>query len=565
MINRLRLQVFVAIIGLFAVAVALAYFLLVVTPTQEPAPGGTYVEGVIVDSTTPITLNPLYAASNSLSQDVTTLLFSGLTRSVSNKNTSDPGQTVEPDLADRWTVSPDAKIWEFHLRYDARWQDGTPVTARDVVYTINLLKNDDAGVSRELATPWKQVEVSRLGDYTVRFGLQQSSPFFLNYTTVGILPAHKLDGKVKVADLGNGSLEFNRAPVGNGPYELAPGGLASDSVTLIANPLYYGKKPYLDKVWFRFYPSGNAALSALQANQVDGVSRITSDELKRLETVKNVTEIKAPRSLNTFLFLNLQRNALFGQKEVRQALAYAINRPALVEKALAGQGQPSYAPILPTSWAYKADLNQYAFDPARAKKMLDDAGWKVIRNGVRERNGQQLVFKILVDSTSNKQAVADQLAENLKAIDVFVSKDTAPSVKDYATALNASNYDAVLVTTQGELNDPDPYKTWHSSYATDGNDHFNYANWKLDTADQLLEKARGTVEQAKRRDLYNQWQTLWADELPSIPLYYDTYNYLVSNRVYGVDQQDFKVINQPSDRLKDISSRYIFFSTKFSS
>ena len=554
-----------AIVGLVAVAVALAYFLLVVTPTQEPAPGGTYVEGVVVDSTAPLTLNPLYASSNTFSQDATTLLFSGLTRSVSNKTTSDPGQVIEGDLADRWTVSPDAKTWEFHLRYDARWQDGTPVTARDVLYTVNMLKNPDAAVDRDLGTLWKQVEVSRLGDYTVRFQLEQPAPYFLNYTTVGILPAHKLDGKVKAADLGSPSLEFNRAPVGNGPYQLAPGGLASDSLTLIANPLYYGKKPYLDKIWFRFYPSGNAALSALQANQIDGVSKITADESKRLDALKNVTEFKAPLSRSTFLFLNLQRTGLFGQKEVRQALAYAINRPDLADKALSGQVLPSYSPILPTSWAYKADVKQYQYDPAKARKMLDDAGWKVLRNGVRERNGQPLVFKILVDGSPEKQAVADQLADNLKAIDVFVSKDTAPSVKDLSTALSSSNYDAVLFTTQGYFNDPDPYTSWHSSYAKAGNDHLNYSNWQSEASDLLLEKARGTVQQAARRDFYNQWQSLWADELPGIPLYYDTYNYLVSNRVYGVDQKDFKVINRPSDRLMDISSRYIFFSTKFSS
>ncbi len=565
MVNRLRLQVLVAIVGLVAIAIALAYFFLVITPVQEPAPGGTYIEGVVVDTTAGVTLNPLYAPTNSLSQDVTTLLFSGLTRSVSQPKSSDPGQTIVPDLADRWTVSADGRSWEFHLRSDARWQDGMPITARDVVYTIGLLKSADFRGERSRAAIWQDVEVSRLGDYSIRFQLSQPNPAFLSYTTLGLLPAHKLDGKAKPEELGSNSLEFNQAPVGNGPYELAPGGLASDGITLIANPLYFGKKPFLDKVWFRFYPSGNAALSALQANQIDGVSQVTADELKRRDALKNVTSVTAPRSLNTFLFLNLQRQALFGQKEVRQAFDYAIDKTALVDKNLTGQATVSYSPILSSSWAYKPDINHYGYDPTRAKKLLDDAGWKIVRNGVRERNGQQLVFELLIDNSPDRQNVANAITENLKAIDVQVYLRVAGSRQDFENALNSSTYDVALFTNQGIPNDPDPYFSWHSNYAQAGNNHLNYANWKSDQADQLMEKARQTNDQAQRRDLYAQWQTLWADELPSIPLYCTTYNYLVSNRVYGVDPQDFKVINLPSDRLQDIGSRYIFFNTKFSS
>ena len=565
MVTRLRLQAFVAIVGLFAIAAALAYFLLVVTPVQEPAPGGTYVEGVIVNSTDGIIFNPLYAPTNSFSQDVTTLIFSGLTRSVNNPDNNDPGQTIEPDIADSWTVTPDGRSWEFHLRHDARWQDGTPITAKDVVYTIGVLQSDDFKGSRTLAAPWKDVKVTRLGDYSVRFDLSQPDPAFLSYTSLGLLPDHKLNGKAKNSELASNNLDFNRAPVGNGPYEIAPGGLAADGVTLIANPLYFGQKPYLDKVWFRFYQSGNAALSALQANQIDGVSEVTSDELAKLNSLKNVTQISAPQSLNTYLFLNLQRDSLFGQKEVRQALDYAINKPALVKDALSGEAQVSYSPILSSSWAYKSDINQYSYDPAHANQLLDAAGWPVLRNGVRERNGQQLVFELLINDTLTQQAAANAITDDLKAINVQVYKKVIVSLPDFETALSASNYDAVLFTIQGIPNDPDPYNTWYSNYAQAGDNHLNFANWKSDQGDQLLEQARQTMDQSKRRDLYLQWQTLWADQLPSIPLYTSTYNYLVSNGVYGVNPKDFKVINSPSDRLKDITARYIFFDTKFSS
>ncbi len=551
-----------ALVGLFAIAIALAYFLLVVTSVNEPAAGGTYVEGVVLDANAGVSINPLFAPANSLSHDLTDLVFSGLTRSLPGRNQNEPGQIIAPDLAERWSASPDGKTWEFQLRQDARWQDGAAITSQDVVFTVNTLKSDDLpAVGRELSTLWKQVEVSRLGDYTVRFRLEQPWPAFLNYTTLGILPAHKLAGKVKISELLRA--DFNQAPVGNGPYQLAPGGLSSAGVTLITNPLYFGKKPYLDKIWFRFYPSASAALTALQSNQIDGVSQVTSDEVKRLATIKNVTEISAPSPRNTFLFFNLQRTTLFGQKEVRQALAGAINRQELIDKALAGQAAPSYSPVLSSSWAYKQDIKTYPYNVEGARNLLDGAGWKIAREGIRERNGQQLVFKMLVDDSPDKRAVAAYIAESLRAIEAAAQIDIAPSARELDAALKSSSYDALIFTVQGVFNDPDQYVNWHSSYADPGDNHYNFSNWRLDRADKLLESARITVQQEDRRKLYLDWQQIWADELPGIPLYSSTYHYVVSNRVGGVQRQNLKVINMASDRLKDISLRYIFTTTRF--
>ncbi len=561
MVNRLRLQVFVAAIGLFAIAVALAYFLLVVTPVQVPARGGTYVEGVIADSSAQVSINPLVAQPNTFNQDVTALVFSGLTRSVPGPTPNDPGQVIEPDLARSWTSSADGKTWEFQLRQDVRWQDGTPITARDVLYTFGLLKSEDYPDPSRQNTLWKTVEVSRLGDYGVRFQLQQPRPAFLSYTTIGLVPAHKLEGKIKPAELGR--TEFNQAPVGSGPYELAPGGLSPTGVTLIANPLYHGQKPFLDKIWFRFYPSASAALSALQANQIDGVSEVSPNEAQRVESLKNITEFEAPRSRSTFLYLNLQRQALFGQKEVRQSLAYAINKTALVEQALSGQARPSQSPILPTSWAYKAGLKTYGFDPARAERMLDEAGWRTIRDGVRERNGQSLNFRLLTYGSPEYLAVANSIRDNLRTIKVAAQIETVGSLTELQTALQTSSYDAVLFTVQGEINDPDQYTAWHSSYADAGENHTNYANWRLDRADKLLENARATIVQDDRRKLYGEWQDIFAEEMPSIPLYYSTYTYIVSNRVGGVEGSNLKVLNFASDRLKDINLRYVFTATRF--
>lgn len=564
MTNLLRLQIFVALVGLFAVGIALAYFLLVVKPSTVPSPGGTYVEGVVLDNNTQVIINPLLAQTDSFNQDLSRLLFSGLTRAVPGNTTEQGGQFVEPELAERWQVSADGKEWEFYLRRNLRWQDGTPLTARDVVFTYNLVKQEDFPGPRSLRLLWKDVEVTRLGDYGVRFRLTEYRASFVNYTTLGILPAHKLEGKFKVGDLQR--IEFNKAPLSNGPFMLAPGGLANDGVTLIANPLYHrDKKPWLDKIWFKFYPSTSAALSALQDNQIDGVAQVTQEELERLPANDNITEITAPRGRNTFLFLNLQKQNLFGQKQVREALSHAINKTELIDKALKGQAFVSSSPVLSSSWAYKPDIKTYDFDVAKAERLLEEAGWKNNRDGIKERNGQTLVFKILTDDTPDKRAVAAYIAENLRAIEVVAQIEIAPTAQDLQTAIFAGNYDALLLTVEGALNDPDPYQNWHSSYAATGSNHFNYANWQVDRADRLLEQGASTSVLAERRKIYQQWQDIWAEELPSIPLYVSSYQFALSKRVNVLEpeRKDLKIINLASDRLYDLPFRYIFTSTRF--
>ncbi len=552
MVKRLRLQVLVAAVGFFAIAVALAYFLLLVPRSSEPTPGGTYVEGVVVDSNTPLTLNPLYAA-NQLSKDISSLIFSGLTRS--NQN----GEII-PDLSDNWDTPDGGKTWEFHLRTDARWQNGAPVTSRDVLFTIALIRSDDYPGSPELHNAWKSIQVDRLGDYRVRFRLPEVWTPFLNYTAFGILSEQLLKDKITAKDLGRG--DFNLDPVGTGPFRLAPNGLAGDGVTLITNPLYDGgTKPYLNKIWFRYYPSSRTALAALNASQIDGISYVPPADLKALNSDKSIQQYSAPLARNTFLFLNLQNTELLGQKEVRQAIAYSINKPGLVAREFGGQATVSDSPMPAYLWAYKPDIKKYDFQPAVARKMLEDAGWKLNADGVRQKDGRPLLINLLTANAPDQQAVAFDIAGYLRDVGIAASVRVAPSPRDLLNDIVGRRYDALLLPVQGTINDPDVYLNWHSSEI--GPDGFNYSSWRNDRADQLLERARRSLNQGERQQLYNQWQDIWAGELPAVPLYYRNYTYAISNRVGSLVPTRLKLMNDDSDRLKDIFSRYVLTNTKF--
>lgn len=547
----------VAVVGFFAIIVALAYFLLVVKSDKIPAFGGTYVEGVVTDTTGAVAFNPLLASvmPGTLSQDVSSLVFSGLTK-------ADSAGAIKPDLADHWETAegPDkGRVWEFHLRQDVRWQDGYPITARDVIFTLALLKDPAFPGSTPLANLWHDVTVDRIGDYTVRFRLKDAWTPFLNYTTFGLLPEHLLKDKVTAKTLANSA--FNLHPVGSGPYQMAQDEPGRNGIMLVQNPFYYGDKAYLAKVWFRPYPSSNAALSALQTNEIDGVSYVSPNQLNRVQADTHLEALNAPFTQNNFLFLNLQRTAVFGNVDVRRALAYAIDRKAMVQQLYGSQAHVSDSPILPISWAYKRDIRVYDYNPELANSTLDTAGWKLNPEGVREKDGRLLRFGLLVANDDNQIAIGKQITDNLKAVGVLAEVQVAPTFQQFNDALTKHEYDGVLLGVQGVLNDPDVFQNWHSSEA--GASGLNFAGWRNDAADQLLEHARTTLDQEERRKTYDLWQTTWASDLPSIPLFYSNYTYAISSRVGGVSRDSLKVMNAPSDRFKDLFKRYVLTNTRF--
>jgi len=271
--------------------------------------------------------------------------------------------------------------------------------------------------------------------------------------------------------------------------------------------------------------------------------------------------LNAPFTQNNFLFLNLQRPAIFGNVDVRRALAYAIDRKAMVQQLYGAQAHVSDSPILPISWAYKRDIRVYDYNLELANSTLDTAGWKLNPEGVREKNGSLLRFGLLVANDDNQIAIGKQITDNLKAVGVLVEMQVAPTFQQFNDALTKHEYDGVLLGVQGVLNDPDVFQNWHSSEA--GANGLNFADWRNDAADQLLEQARTTLDQEERRKTYDQWQTMWANDLPSIPLFYSNYTYAISNRVGGVSRDSLKVMNTPSDRFKNLFQRYVLTNTRF--
>ncbi|GAF80391.1 unnamed protein product, partial [marine sediment metagenome] len=388
---------------------------------------------------------------------------------------------------------------------------------------------------------WRSVEVVKVNSHTVRFTLRGPFAPFLDYTTIGILPAHLL-AEVPAESLPNDP--FNQRPVGTGLFQLEE--VSAEHALLKGNPLFYGPKPYLNKIEFRFYPNHESVLSAYELGEVQGISRVLPEDLPKVKGHSGLKLFSARLTGYTLIFLNLKDPAVpfFQEKLVRQALIYAIDRQKLVDRVLKGQGLVAHSPILPETWACDNAVEKYEYNPELAKTLLIRAGWHNPTHlsakrgeisgqddeGVREKAGVRLAFTLLTDDDPLHVELAEEIARQWEALGVKAMLRTISSglVREF---LYPRKFEAVLIDL--ELHgDPDPYPLWHSTQ-TNGEGQ-NYAGFVSYEVDKLIEEARCTTDSEKRAELYHRFQEIFADEVPSLLLYYPIYTYAVDEKVKGV-------------------------------
>lgn len=484
---------------------------------------------------------------NQPDQDVDKLIFSSLV-------TFDTTGMPQPDLAETWSYSSDGTRFTFSLRPNAYWHDGTPVTSQDIAYTVSLLKSKNELIPQDLQNFWSEIEVKVVSDTIVEFDLPEAFAPFLDYLGFQVLPSHLL-GNLTLEELVNHP--FNVAPVGSGPYKFSQFIVKDGAITgvdLIANEDYYNGRPYIDEVVFQYYPSEQAAWSAYLTGEVDGVGDISTDMVTDAlaEPSLNLYSSRMPRLSIIFLNLNNQAKPFLQKTEFRQALMLAINRQAIIDNLLVGQGVLANGPILPGNWAYYQDQGNYDYDPDAAVQRIaalgitrNDAGVMVTAEGVEVR------LVLLMPDDELHQQIGAMIKQGWEAVGVAVDLLIEP-YDQVVASLEAHDYDAALVDIDlSGTPDPDPYPFWAQSQVQDGQ---NYSQWSNRTASEYLEQARVTNDYGLRTKLYRNFQILFHEELPSLPLFYPVYNYGVRNTIYGVS---IGPIYDPSDRLRDIASWYI--------
>jgi peptide/nickel transport system substrate-binding protein len=542
--RHIRWQFLLILLGVVLVGILLAYLAINYTTVLRPGRGGTYIEG-IADS--PHYLNPLLSGHHEADRDICALVFSSLTRS------NEYGE-LEADLARRWEVTPDNLTYTFYLRSDAYWHDGTPLTADDVIFTIDLVKDPGFPGPPDLgANVWQTVAVKKVDRRTVRFTLSEPYAPFLDYTTIGILPAHLLEG-IRAADLPD--MEFNLNPVGSGPFQLAGMEIEDGAITsmmLKPFPRYYGAHPYLDRIQFRFYPSCQTVLNAYEEGKVEGISRIPAADLSRVSGFPDLNLFSAQVAEYGIVFLNHRRPDLpfFQEQGVRQALLYALDRQQVIDNALGGQALIAHSPLIPGTWAYNDDIPRYEHDPDTASELLDEAGWKLPTrgDGVRHKGGQPLAFTLLTSSEPERIEVAQMLADQWTATGITVTVATA-SPLEVREALENRDFEAVLIHLDLH-GDPDPYPFWHQTQIKSGQ---NYAGFDHRRISEIIEQARVITNRERRQQLYYEFQEVFSQEVPALLLYVPVYTYGVDERIHNVQ---IGPLVCPSDRFRTISQWWI--------
>jgi len=547
--KRFRWQILIVLLALAVIAA----LMLVQQPTTtlqpvasaQPASGGSYSEALVG---TFGRLNPLLDYYNSVDRDVDRLIFSGLVR-------FDDLGIAQPDLAESWGISQDGLVYNFSIRPQATWHDGAPVTSEDVSFTAELLRDATIPVPEDIRTLWEQVEVNVLDDKTMQFRLPEPFAPFLDYLTFGVLPRHLLDS-IPSADLLDA--EFNLKPMGSGPFRfdtlLSENGQVN-GVVLAAFDGYYGSRPFIDQVIFRYYPDSQAALSAYQQGEVLGISQVTADVLPQALKEQQFSLYTGRIPQLTLIYLNLDDPQLpfFQDASLRRALLMGLNRQWMADQVLGGQAILADGPIFPATWAYFDGIEHLSYDPEAALNAIKTAGYVLATEGsnVRSKDGVALSFELVYPGDATHTAMFEAIRRDWARLGVEVNPNPVSYEELIQDHLEPRAYQAALV----ELNlarspDPDPYPFWDQAQVTGGQ---NYANWNDRQASEYLESARVSVDIGERTKAYRNFQVRFTQEMPALPLFYPVYSYAVNSQVQGVRMGP---LLEPSDRFATLPTWY---------
>ncbi len=510
---------------------------------EIPASGGTLTEGIIG---TPRFINPLLAISDA-DRDLSALIYSGLFR------VDDTGNLV-PDLAESYKVSPDGLTYVVEIKNDATFQDGTPVTADDVVYTISLA--EDPSLKSPRRANWDGVEVTKDNDQSVTFTLKQPYAPFLENLTMGILPSHLWKA---VTPTEFPFSELNVEPVGSGPYKVA--GVVRNSsgipteYTLRPFRNAVGGVPYIGSIVFHFYEDEAAQIHAYDIGDTDAIGGLSPDNLPAVTRVGGVTT-RSPLPRVFGLFLNQNQNPVFADTNVRAALDIAADKQKIVDTVLHGYGAPIESPFPPGTLSGITLPENPHGDKEAALALLAKSGWtystttKMLMKG-KGAKAVQMKFAVAAPNTPELKTAAEYLVQDFTdlgidaTVKVFEPGDLSQNI------IRPRDYEALFF---GEVvgREYDLFAFWHSSQRIDPG--LNIALYANITADKLLEAARRAENESDRTDSYLQFDALFREEHPAILVYAPEYIYLIPKSLKG---RSGGTVTTPSDRFNNIREWYI--------
>lgn len=509
---------------------------------EVPTHGGSYSEGLIG---APRFINPVLAVSDA-DHDVSAVVFSGLLRAT-------PEGTYVPDLAEKYTISPDGKTYTFTLRPTATFHDDKPVMADDIVFTI--AKTQDSALKSPERPNWNGVQVQKVSDRVVSFTLKQAYAPFIENLTLGILPEH-LWGNISNEEFAYSNL--NMYAVGSGPYKVdsvarTSSGVPS-SITLKANEHLLPHSPYISTLIFHFYQNEEALITAVKKGDVSAASGISPARVPELTHMRLAA---APLNRVFAVFFNQNQSEVLRDPTVRAALNSAIDRTTLVKQVLNGYGTPLTGPLPPSvateSTATASSSSNKAVD---AKNQLILAGWEPGQDGVLQKTTgtgkniktQKIKLSLSTSNVPELRTAAEYIRQAWSAMGASVEVHIYEQGDLTQNVLRPRKYDALLF---GEVigREPDLFAFWSSSERLDPG--LNIALYTNSAVDKLLSQVRSTSDDTQKAPLYKQFTDAINSDHPAVFLYAPDFVYIVPKDIQGLN---LGFIETPSDRFLSVAN-----------
>ena len=510
---------------------------------EVPLDGGSITEGIIG---TPRFINPVLASSD-IDRDLVSLIYSGLMRKNYDGN-------LIPDLAEKYEISENGLIYTFTLKDNIYFHNETPITADDIIFTINKIK--DTVVKSPKKGDWDGVNVEKTDDKTIKFTLRKPYASFLENTTIGIIPLNLW------SDVHFELNEANTNPIGSGPYKIdkinknkKSGGIIN-SYELIQFKKFSLGKPYIKKIKIKFYSTEGELIDAILNKEVDQISSISPENTSKLtEKGYKIEYATLPRIFG--VFFNQNQNNLFTDKKIVEALDLVIDKDRIVREVLLGYGVAIDSPIPPNMINYQKlntqNILTYEEKLKKAEEILNKSGWKKNKEGFLEKTSidnktkkkttQLLEFSISTGNAKELSDSAEFIKKDLESLGVKVDVKTFEIGNLNQSVIRPRKYDALLF---GQIinHESDLFAFWHSSQRNDpGINVAMYTNTKVD---KILEEAFVTIDEKTRIKKYAQFEDEIKKDMPAVFLYSPNFIYIGLKDIKGLSIEH---ITSPRDRF----------------
>lgn len=441
--------------------------------------------------------------------EINLLLFNGLTAHDANNH-------VIPGLAKSWSYDEATHTYTFQLEQGVKWHDGEPFTAEDVKFTIEAIMNPDN--ESEIFSNYEDVEaIQVIDESTVAFQLADDNVAFLEYMSIGILPKHLLEGENMQES------DFFRFPIGTGPYKMSKWDVGQ-AITLVRNEDYFKGVPNIETIVFKIVPDDNAKALQLRSGELD-LAHLTPKDAQTFEANEQFTCYDMKTADYRGILYNFANEYWQKNRDLIPAISYGIDRDAMIQAVILGQGLAAYGPLQRNVYHYE-DVEKYDYNPDKAKALLESLGCVMGSDGYYTRDGQRLGFTINCSAGDQVRIDMAQIAaQQLKQIGIDV-KVEVPAQIDW------SNQEAFLIGWGSPFDaDDHTYKVFATGKGS------NFSSYSNEKVDEYLSLARQTSDTAERAKYY----ALFQEELARNPAFtffcYVDANYVGIAGLQGISEE----------------------------